>query len=115
MLPHLETSPDSSELVLAAQGIPTKASTQRAAHYPKESITMDDNESARERRLRRRYKKAGLRLEKTPGRHWTRAYYGPGYQIVENNTVIWGCGGREYEGSLTGAEEMFSVFVPDAS
>lgn len=73
---------------------------------------MDDSESARERRLRRKYQKAGLRLEKTPGCHWSR-YYGTGYQIVENNTVIRGhWGGRGYRNSLAEAEDMFAELVP---
>ena len=113
MRPHLENSPDSSGLVLAVQGIPAKASTQRAAHYSMESINMDDNECARERRLRRQCQKAGLRLEKTPGRHWQRGHYDPGYQITRDNTVVGGCYHREYDLTLAQAEESLSVLVQD--
>jgi hypothetical protein len=78
-----------------------------------ESKHMDDNEHAREQRLRRRLAKRDYRLDKTPARHWHRKYYPPGYEIVRDNTVVWGNWHREYEGTLAGAEEMLSVLVPD--
>ncbi|MEQ1782532.1 MAG: hypothetical protein ABMA14_14305, partial [Hyphomonadaceae bacterium] len=66
---------------------------------------MDDNELARERRLRRQCQKAGLRLEKTPGRHWQRGHDDPGYQIARYNEVVAGAHQREYSLSLAQAEE----------
>ena len=76
-----------------------------------ESIIMDDNELARERRLRRQCQKADLRLEKTPSRHWHRRHYDPGYHITRDNTVVGGCYHREYDLTLDQAEEALSVLL----
>jgi hypothetical protein len=60
---------------------------------------------ARERSFRRALSQADMRLCKTPSRHWTRAYYGPGYMIVDDrNTVRMGCTAREYDGTLDDVE-----------
>ncbi|RUW58361.1 hypothetical protein EOA16_28030 [Mesorhizobium sp. M7A.F.Ca.US.008.03.1.1] len=61
-------------------------------------------EKSREDNARRRLSKHGFRLRKTPARSWLRAYYGPGYMITENNTVVRGCHGREYTDTLADVE-----------
>ena len=58
------------------------------------------SEETTESYMRRKLRSQGLRLEKTPPRHWTRKHYPPGYQIVENGIVVAGCCQREYELSL---------------
>jgi hypothetical protein len=61
-------------------------------------------EHTRERSARRQLSRLGFRLEKTPARSWLRREYGPGYQIFEGNTVVDGCGSREYELTLEAVE-----------
>lgn len=51
--------------------------------------------------LRRHLTKAGFRLKKTPARHWTRAYYGPGFMVLDDtNTVKLGAFQRPYDAKL---------------
>lgn len=51
--------------------------------------------------IRRRLAKAGYRLEKTPSRHWSRSWYGPGYMVIDGtNTVRLGAFQRAYEATL---------------
>lgn len=64
----------------------------------------------REDRARRQLARMGYRLNKTPTRSWLRAYYGPGYMILDGNTVVSGCFGREYSDTLERVEE----FIADA-
>lgn len=61
--------------------------------------------TARERKSRNHLKKHGFRLQKTPPRHWTRAAYGVGYQILHGGRVVQGCFQREYEMTLEQVEE----------
>lgn len=63
----------------------------------------------REDRARRQLARLGLRLSKTPTRSWLRAYYGPGYQILDGTTVIAGCHGREYSDTLERVEEFIQL------
>ena len=71
----------------------------------------DDGVRRREARLRRTVRKYGYRLEKTPSRHWSRSYYGPGYMLTDDtNTVRWGCNNREYELSLGEVEAIAGDF-----
>lgn len=54
--------------------------------------------------LRKLLRRHGYRLEKTPAWHWTRAAYGPGYQILDDrNVIVLGCGSREFEATLAEA------------
>ena len=66
---------------------------------------MDDIRN-REARVRRALAKRGQRLQKTPARSWLRDEYGPGYQILEGNIVVYGCFSREYEATLTEVEDI---------
>ena len=59
----------------------------------------------RERRLRRKLAQLGFRLHKTPARSWLRAYYGSGFMVTDNNTVVFGCFQREYDVSIEDVEE----------
>jgi hypothetical protein len=43
-------------------------------------------------------------LSKTPFRSWLRDEYGPGYQVRDGKTVIFGCLRREYEATLDQVE-----------
>ena len=52
------------------------------------------SEKIREDRQRRRLARAGYALAKTPARSWLRAEYGPGYEIMQGNTVVAGCSQR---------------------
>ncbi|WLS07516.1 hypothetical protein Q9314_15210 [Shinella sumterensis] len=61
-------------------------------------------ERSRERSARRHLSRLGFRLEKTPARSWLREHFGPGYQILEGNTVVDGCLSREYEMTLEAVE-----------
>ncbi|MER9223778.1 hypothetical protein NKI48_34030 [Mesorhizobium sp. M0644] len=60
----------------------------------------------REDRARRRLARLGYRLNKTPSRSWLRAEYGPGYMILDGNTVVSGCSGRQYSDTLERVEEF---------
>ncbi|MDX0193220.1 hypothetical protein GOC06_06920 [Sinorhizobium meliloti] len=54
-----------------------------------------------ESKTRRELSKNGYRLTKTPPRHWSREYYGVGYEVVdENNIVVLGSIGHEYSATL---------------
>ena len=66
---------------------------------------MDENLSARERRLRHVLSLQGFRLHKTPARSWLRREYGTGFMVSQNNTVEFGLWHHEYEASLTEVEE----------
>lgn len=45
--------------------------------------------------------KAGYRLQKAPARHWTRAEYGPGYEVIDDrNTLVLGGWHRPYDATL---------------
>lgn len=66
-------------------------------------MTTDTN--PRERKARNHLKKLGLRLNKTPARHWTRAHYPVGYMILRGNQVVHGCFQREYEMTLEQVEK----------
>jgi hypothetical protein len=60
----------------------------------------------RETKAHNQLKKRCYRLEKTPARHWTRAEYGVGYQVLDDrNVVIQGCYQREFEMTLEEVEE----------
>lgn len=60
------------------------------------------NEILSERAARCLLSKIGLRLEKTPSRHWTRKEFGPGYMIIsDSNMVVLGANHREYDASLS--------------
>ncbi|OYW66839.1 MAG: hypothetical protein B7Z40_09815 [Bosea sp. 12-68-7] len=51
--------------------------------------------------IRRALSAKGLRLSKTPARHWTRAEYGPGYMVTdERNIVVLGCSQHAYDATL---------------
>ena len=66
---------------------------------------MDTDLKAREDRIRRVCAKHDCRLKKTPSRHWTREWYGPGYMIIDSsNTVVEGCGFRQYDADIERAE-----------
>ncbi|MER9927180.1 hypothetical protein NKJ84_30830 [Mesorhizobium sp. M0048] len=60
----------------------------------------------REDTARRRLARLGFRLNKTPSRSWLRAEYGPGYIILDGNTVVSGCSGHEYSDTLERVEEF---------
>jgi hypothetical protein len=63
------------------------------------------SEKIREDRQRRRLARAGYALAKTPARSWLRAEYGPGYEIMQGNTVVAGCSQRGYEMTLDEVEQ----------
>ena len=50
----------------------------------------------------------GYVLKKSPANSWERKYYGPGYMILENNTVKWGCYNRQWDMSLEDVEYIIS-------
>jgi hypothetical protein len=52
--------------------------------------------TALERKARKLLNKHGFRLQKTPARHWSRAHYGIGYQLVAPSGFIVGAERREY-------------------
>lgn len=55
--------------------------------------------------IRRALSKAGLRLQKTPPRHPSRDWYGPGYMVVDNrNTVVLGATSRPWDATLMEVE-----------
>jgi hypothetical protein len=61
----------------------------------------------REDRARRALIKHDHKLCKTPARSWLRAYYGPGYEIVNAyNTVVLGCIHRNYSATLEDVEDF---------
>lgn len=68
-------------------------------------------EKSRENRARTALAKRGFYLRKTPARSWLRAYYGPGYMVLNCGTVVLGCAGREYTATLEDVE----AFLADAS
>ena len=72
---------------------------------------MDDNLTARERRLRRALSLQGFRLHKTPARSCLRGKYGVGFMVSNNNLVEFGLGQREYEASLMETEEWAADFA----
>lgn len=60
-----------------------------------------------ESNIRRALAAKGLRLSKTPARHWTRAEYGPGYMVTdERNVVVLGCGRYEYDATLNDVQSL---------
>ncbi|WP_439925429.1 hypothetical protein [Nitrobacter sp. JJSN] len=59
----------------------------------------------REQKARNQLKKHGFRLNKAPARHWTRAQYGVGYQLIAPTGFVIGANQREYEMSLAGVFE----------
>lgn len=60
--------------------------------------------------IRRVLASKGLRLSKTPARHWTRAEYGPGYMVTdERNVVVLGCCQREYDATLDDVRALLSA------
>ncbi|MBB4366774.1 benzoyl-CoA reductase/2-hydroxyglutaryl-CoA dehydratase subunit BcrC/BadD/HgdB [Bradyrhizobium sp. CIR18] len=61
----------------------------------------------REDRVRRQLAKRDMRLCKTPARSWLRAFYSPGYMVVDHrNVVISACGTRQYDASLEDVERF---------
>ena len=62
--------------------------------------TIDFNE----RHIRRELERRGLRLSKMPARSWLRDHYEPGYQVLDGNTVIFGCWSRLWEATLDEVE-----------
>lgn len=50
--------------------------------------------------IRRTLSKHGYVLNKTPPRHWTRKYYGVGYMVSRDNTVVIGCFFRAFDATL---------------
>ncbi|MER9251690.1 hypothetical protein NKI59_07720 [Mesorhizobium sp. M0598] len=62
--------------------------------------------NTREDRARRQLARLGFRLNKTPSRSWLRAEYGPGYMILDGNTVVSGCSDHEYSDTLERVEEF---------
>ncbi len=73
------------------------------------------SEKTREDRCRRRLARRGLQLTKTPSRSWLRAYYGPGYMVCKNNTVVYGCYHREYDLTLEEVEDYVEAIDAPAS
>lgn len=67
-------------------------------------------EQNREARARRQLAKLNdYRLAKTPARSSLRKWYGVGYQIINcQNTVVAGCGSREYMMCLEEVEEFIA-------
>jgi hypothetical protein len=63
--------------------------------------------AARERRLRYVLEKSGHKLHKTPARSWRRAYYGVGYDVSCDNTLVFGCWHQRYQATLEECEEMY--------
>ncbi|HEV7335888.1 MAG TPA: hypothetical protein VGO06_07945 [Bosea sp. (in: a-proteobacteria)] len=60
-----------------------------------------------ESNIRRALAAKGFRLKKTPARHWTRAEYGAGCQVVDDrNVVVLGCGRHEYDATLEDAQSL---------
>lgn len=62
----------------------------------------------REDRARRLLIKHGYRLKKSPSRAWERQYYGPGYMILRDNLVQWGCYSRQWDLTLDEVEKIIS-------
>lgn len=59
-------------------------------------------EASQERRVRRTLSRHGFRLQKTPSRHWSKAWYGSGYSVIDDtNTVVFGCYRRMWEATLS--------------
>lgn len=51
--------------------------------------------------IRRALFAKGLRLSKTPARHWTRAEYGAGFMVTDDrNIVVLGSSQRAYDATL---------------
>ena len=65
---------------------------------------MTDRDKARESRLRSALARMDYALSKRPFRSWLRDEYGPGYQVRDGKTVIFGCLRREYEATLDQVE-----------
>lgn len=60
--------------------------------------------------IRRALAAQGYRLSKTPARHWTRAEYGPGYQVVDDrNVVVIGASQRPYDATLADIEALLAA------
>jgi hypothetical protein len=59
---------------------------------------------SREDRVRRELKELGYRLHKTPARSRSRKYYGVGYQISRDYSLVDGCSHRLYEMTLEDVE-----------
>ena len=81
---------------------------------------MTDDEKAldaREERVRRQLAKLNdYRLEKTPARSYARQWYGVGYQILDDrNTVVEGCGSRQYTMTLEEVEDFIVRKVDEAA
>lgn len=55
--------------------------------------------------IRRRLAAKGFTLQKTPARHWMRAEFGVGNQVVDDrNVVVAGCYQREFDATLEQVE-----------
>ncbi len=59
-----------------------------------------------ESKLRRQLMNRGLRLEKTPARHWLRREYGEGYMVLANNQVVLGCTNHMWDASIGEVSEF---------
>jgi hypothetical protein len=71
----------------------------------KEHVAMTSDKT-RENRARRMLAKFGFQLKKSPTRSWERQYYGPGYMILRNNWVKWGCSNRQWDMTLDEVEAI---------
>jgi hypothetical protein len=72
---------------------------------------MSDTQQARESRVRSALARMDLRLNKTPSRSWLRSHHGPGYQVLDGNTIIYGCWSRKYEATLEQVEQWTQDLV----
>lgn len=70
-----------------------------------------DTDTTRERKARNKLKKLGYKLEKTPARHWTRAHFPVGYQILKGNIVLVGAEQREYSMTLDEVFEQIAWYA----
>lgn len=67
--------------------------------------------TAKERSIRKSLSQMDLTLRKTPGRHWSRGYYPPGYMVVDHrNFVVLGGQHREYDATLADVEDLLDPF-----
>ena len=70
---------------------------------------MNITQKAREDRVRRKLRRNGYLLKKTPARSWLRREYGAGCLVIDSgNCVIVGGGGRGYRASLEDVEDWAS-------
>lgn len=57
--------------------------------------------------IRRQLAAKSFRLQKTPARHWTRAWYGPGYIVTDDrNVAVLGASQRPYDATLDDVREL---------